>query len=242
MSISLTATNQADGTGATISVTNDGGLANLLVSRFTGSTAERAFTNIGSIGSGNFDFQTAEMGPYIATAVNAANEFATPIFFRCSDGALPYHWQIMEAIREFVMNLALPTVSVDGDDHRLVKLPYRADMELDLVEGRNTCAFYFPVPESYTDATNSSDTVQYAVQLLLVRQIGQRLYEGMDHMLNIRQKIAQSFHRCPLADVPEVHTVNVVPGAVYLPEHWVRKHDCSTIVFRCETEQPAGIF
>ena len=59
--------------------------------------------------------------------------------------------------------------------------------------------------------------------------------------LKDRQLLGQSLSICPLPDLPEIHTVQVQPGAVVLPEHWVKKYDCSTIVFRGLTEQPAGI-
>lgn len=238
----LTASDHGDGTGATLSVSSNSGTASVYVSRFLGSNASRSFVLGGTVaGDGDLELADLENGPYVAVASNAVPEISPPIFFRVTDGTEALHYRCLEAVREYVMSLSLPKVSVDGDDHLIVKLPYRPDLELNVESSTDCCVMYFPKPETYAPASNEDDTVAYLVQVLLIRKLGQRLVEGLPSMLKTRELMGQSMSICPLPDLDEIHTVEVQPGAIFLPEHWKNKYDCSTVVFRCLTEQPSGI-
>lgn len=238
----LKATDNGDNTGARLEVTGNSGTASIYVSRFAGTNASRAFTLAGTIvGDGYLDSAIAT-GPYVGLAVNATPELSEPIFFRVTNGAESLHWRIMEAVREYILSLALPAVSVDPDDHVLVKLPYRASTELNIENSLDTCVYYFPKPETYDGANNEDDTVSYLVQILLIRKAAAgSLVKGLRDMLMDRQLIGQSMSLSPLEDACEVHTVHIQPGAVIMPEHWAKNYDCSSIVLKCVTEQPAGI-
>lgn len=239
----LTATDNGDDTGGSIAVSGNAGTASIYVSRFLGSNASRAFTLAGTVvGNGTLSLPGLELGPHIALGINAVPDMSVPVFFRITDGVEALHYRCLEAVREYIMSLALPTVSNDPDDHVVVKMPFRPDLELNIETSTDCCIMYFPKAETYTGANNEEDSVAYSVQVLLIRSIGQRLFQGLPAMLKDRELIGQSMSMSPMPDLEEIHTVQVQPGAVYMPEHWIKKYDCSNIVFRCLTEQRAGIF
>lgn len=242
MAMQLTAVDNGDNTGGSLSLTGNAGTASIYTSRFTGTNASREFSLAGTIeDNGSLSLPSLVTGPYFAVAVNGSS-IAAPLGFRITDGADALHYRMMEAVREYVMSLALPNVSSDPDRHALVKLPYRPDLELDVDEHHEMAVMYFPKPETYSPANNQEDEVAYSVQVLLVRNVGQSTFRGLSDLLMDRQLLGQSLSVCPLPDLEEIHTVQVQPGAVVLPEHWVKKYDCSTMVFRGLTEQPSGIF
>lgn len=239
----LTAVDHGDDTGATLSVTSNGGTASIYVSRFAGTNATRSFVLGGTIvGDDDLVLPLLVPGPYVAVAVNAVPELSAPIFFRVTSEVEALHFRILEAVREYIMSLALPSVSTDPDDHVVVKLPYRPEKELSIELNTDCQVFYFPKAETYTGANNEDDTISYSVQVLLARKIGRKIIQGLESMLKDRQLIGQSMSRVPLQDVCEVHTVEVQPGAIYMPEHWQNSVDASSIVLKCTTELPAGIF
>lgn len=240
--MNITVADHGDDTGATVSVAGNTGIASIYVSRFAGTNASRAFVLAGTIdGDGDVELADLETGPYIAVAVNAVPELSEPVFFRVSDETEAMHMRVMEAVREYVLSLALPSVSVNPDDHAIVKLPYRMGTELSIDLNSDCCVFYFPKAETYTPANNEDDTVAYSVQVLLARRTG-KLFQGLETMLKDRQLLAQGMSRVPLEDLPEIYSVVIQPGAIYMPEHWANSVDCSTIVLRCLTEQASGIF
>lgn len=231
-----------DGTGATVTVTGNAGTASIYVSRFAGSNASRAFVLAGSVvGNGDLVLSSLVAGPYVGVATNTTPALSEPVFFRVSDGTQAMHMRVLEAVREYVLSLALPSVSVNPDDHAIVKLPYRMGTELSIDLNSDCCIYYFPKAETYTPANNEDDTVAYSVQVLLARRTG-KLFDGLETMLKERQLLAQSMSRVPLQDLCEIYSVEIQPGAIYMPEHWSNSVDCSTIVLRCMTEQASGIF
>jgi hypothetical protein len=54
-----------------------------------------------------------------------------------------------------------------------------------------------------------------------------------------RQMIIQSFTRCPLMELPEIHSVNLVPGEIYAVTDSSLNVDLQSMIFRCVTELPA---
>jgi len=237
----LTAVDNADGTGGSISVTDNVGTASIYVSRFTGTNASRAFVLAGTVlDEDTLLLPDLENGPYFGIGVNGA-DISLPLGFRITDGVDALHWRLLEAVREYVMSLVLPNVSADPERHAIVKLPYRPDMELAVDTHNEMAVMYFPKPETYQPANNEEDSVAYSVQVLLVRNVGQSLFKGLADLLQDRQLLGQSLSVCPLPDLEEIHTVQVNPGSIVLPEHWLKSYDCSTVVFRALTEQPAGL-
>jgi hypothetical protein len=238
----LQAIDFADGSGGELQLSGNTGTAQVFVSRFIGTNASRQFTLAGELtGDGTLTLADAELGPYLAVAVNGS-QLAGPIAFRLSDGAAPMHYRCLEAVREYVMSLSLSSVSANPDDHVICKLPYRPDMELNIPKEVGDCkVMYFPRTESRTPADNERDTVTYTVQVLLVRKLGHRLFMGLPELLANRQRINESMSWEGLPDLPEIYAVSVEPGAIVLPEQWKLSYDCSTLVFRCMTEQPSGI-
>lgn len=243
--VALAVSDNGDGSGGVITVSGNNPVdASIYTSYFAGSIAQRSWNLLGVVnGDGPIALPTTDMGGYTALAIAADGNLATPVNFRLTDGTDPLHWQIMQSVREYVMGLSLPSVSADPDNHAVVKLPYRPDEELNLeTELRETCVFYFPVAETYRAHTNEDDTVVYGVNVLFIRKLEKRLFEGLKEMLSDRQLFGQSMSACPIPDVEEVHTVEITPGSVYLPEHWKNSFDCSNMVFRCFSEQPNGVY
>lgn len=238
----LSATDNADGTGAVLSLSGGNvGDASVYVSRFAGTNDSRAFTLAGTITDDSTLSADLETGPYLAFAVNGAAA-SDPITFRVTDGTDALHWRCMQAVREYILSLALPSVSTDPDNHLLCKLPYRPDLNLDIENNVDCAVMYFPKAETVRDADNERNTIDYGVQVLLIRKIGKKLTQGLEAMLMQRELLTESMTLCPLPDLDDIHTVNVVPGQVIMPDQWAKSYDCSTVVFRCLTEQTAGIF
>lgn len=227
---------------ATITVSGNTGTATVYLSRFLGTNASRSFTVAGTVvGNGTLVLTGQDTGAYIAVATNTEPSVSAPVFFRLADSSESLHMRCLEAVREYIMSLSIPSVQVAADAHYIVKLPYRPDLEFDLDSTQEFGIFYFPLPESYTAVDNEFDTVAYSVQVVLIRKIGKKLQEGLSDLLKCRELAALSMSICPLPDVPEVHTVDVLPGAVVMPERWQNSYDASSVVFRCISEQPTGI-
>jgi hypothetical protein len=239
----LTATDHGDDTGATLTLAGNTGAASVFVSRFTGTNASRSFSLAGTItDNGDLALPDLETGAYIAVAVNGS-DVSLPVGFRVTDGTDALHFRCLEAVREYVLSLNLPQTSINPDDHVIVKLPYRPDLQLDFnSDATSYCCLYFPKAETVDGGDNDYLSVDYGVQVVFARKIGQQLVKGLPTLLNVRELILESFSVSPFPDLPSIHTVNVVPGALILPEQWKLSYDCTTVVFRCLTEQPMGLF
>ena len=237
----ISVSDNGDGTGAVVSLAANTGVAKIYASAFLGSNASRMAVEIGEIdGNGTLDF-AGGLGPHLIAGVNDAGLIA-PIHCRITDVGEDIHWQCLNGVREFVLSLDLPGVMSDPDSHYVVKLPYNPDEELAIDNGdREYGVFYFPKPEQYTTANNMEESASYFVQVLLIRKAGRKNSDGLEQLLSIRQKMALSFAHCPLPDVEAVHSVYIQPGSIILPDRWLKSYDCSSLVFRCVSEQPSGI-
>lgn len=242
----LTATDHADDTGATLTLSANSGTATIFLSKFAGSNSERSWLNVGTIvGNGNLPLPSIGLGPYLALAANGSN-ISLPLSFRVTDGISPNHWRCMGAVREFVLSLALPQVSVNPDDHLLCKMPYRPELQFAFsARPEETAAenvvMYFPRTEAVQPADVNHNQVDYGVQILFLRKVPQKLIEGLPTLLDIREKVLSSLTISPLPDFPCIYDAAVVPGQLIIPDQWVKSYECTTMVVRCLTEVPIGI-
>lgn len=232
----------ATGTDVAFTVSSNPGTATVKVSRFLGTNESRSFTDVATIvGDGSSTVSGMTAGAYLAVAVSGST-ISEPITFYARNESDALHWRCLEAVREYILSLGLKHVSANPDDHVIVKLPYNPDMELALDRDlTDHCVMYFPKTEDVNDANNEFNSVDYGVQVLLVRKIGKKLTVGLKSLLMVREHLVESLTISPFPDLPEIHTVRVVPGQPLLPEQWRNSYDCSTVVFRCLTEQPAGL-
>lgn len=241
--MNITFVDNKDGSGGVFSVTGNAGLATIRASLFLGTNASRAFAIVGTIsGNGSVAFSPADVGPYVGVAINDVGDVAPPIVFRVSDQTEALQVQLLKAVREYILSLALPGVSTNPDHHVISKLPYRSNTDLTIDTTTDTCVWYFPKTESYQTADTTHDKVIYPVQVLLVRKIGSQTHKGLYSMLMDRQLIGQSTSRVPFADAPCFYDVEFLPGEPYNPQHWAAGVDVSSVVVRGITEQVSGIF
>ena len=239
----LTITNNGDGTGGVINVSANVGTATIYISRFTGDLASLPFASIGTVsGNGSLAYATTNMGPHFAIGVNGST-ISNPVSFRLTD-ATNYNpqYQLMEAVRDYMIGLALPSVSTNPDHHVLSKLPYRSNQDLAIDSVTDTCVWYFPKSEVYTNADTERNTIAYPVQVLLVRQIGSQTHKGLYDMLATRWIMGGSMSQRPFAGYCGFYNAELLPGEPYNPEHWKNGYDVSSVVIRGFTEQESGVF
>jgi hypothetical protein len=93
------------------------------------------------------------------------------------------------------------------------------------------------LPESIAPSDNYNVSVTYPVQLVLVASEATNVADG--DWTRSRQIITQSFTRCPLMDLPEIHTVEISPGDIYAPVDSTVRYDIQSLVFNCKTEMPS---
>lgn len=242
----LTATDNGDGTGASVTLSGSSGTSTIWLSRFAGTNAQRAFLNVGTIvGNGTLSLPGIASGPYLVTATNGTSA-ATPVGLRVTDSSKPKHLRCLEAVREFVIALNLPQVSTDPADHLICKLPYRPDLQFDFagrpdISAAKIVVMYFPRPETAQTADVNHNTVDYGVQVLFIRKIPQKLIEGLPTLLDIREKMLSSLSISPLPDFQCIYDVYVTPGQVVIPDQWVKSYECTTLIVRCLTEVAIGV-
>lgn len=243
-----------DRDGGVISLLGSGftGQAQVFISRFAGTNDGRPWELLTSIPAGfptliGYGTEESQMGGHIAYAF-ANGEASLPVTFRVDRPGDPLHYKCMVAVREYILSLVVPGISTAPEDHVILKMPYRPNLELDIDRPfndrdpiRDHCVLYFPLAEQVDDADNDYNKVTYGVQVLLVRRLGKKLTVGLKSLLRARELLVEGLSISPLPDLPEIHTVRVEPGQIIVPEQWKLSYDCSTVVFRCLTEQPAGL-
>lgn len=232
-----------DGSGGIFTVEGTGVSANntVHVSRFHGSNTSRNFVVIGSrTGNGPINY-AGELGAYIAIVVSVDGpvvSVSNPICFRMTDGTLSLYERVLEAVREYMMSLALPGVPTDPDQHVIAKMG--AKLKALLANG-NEGVYYLPTAEQISGADNSFASVSFPVNVIFVLKAGHRMRTGLSELLLAREDANLSLSDVPLPDLPEIHTVNAVPGVITDPENWAQGMDVSVLQFIAVGEQTDGL-
>lgn len=160
--------------------------------------------------------------------------YQSPVGFRVTDGTQGVHKRALDEIRQFIISLSLPGYPADATKHKRHKRAIRTMQEF----GEPPFGVhYWQLPESIAPSDNYSVSVTYPIQIVLVASSTSNIADG--DWTRSRQIIAQSFTRCPLMDLPEIHTVEISPGEIYAPVDSTAKFDIQSMVFNCKTEMPS---
>jgi hypothetical protein len=130
--------------------------------------------------------------------------------------------------------LSLPGYPTNAAKHKRHKRPVRTMIEF----GEPPFGVhYWKLPETIKPVDNYNVSVTYPIQAVLIAPSIGNVSEG--DWTRSRQIITQSFTRCPLMDLPEIHTVEISPGELYAVTDSNLKYDLQSLVFRCVTEMPS---
>lgn len=221
-----------DGTG--ITATTTGHTTSVLrVARFGGSVAQAEWSTVATLSGSTSGSVSLPEGAYFAIW-QLDGTYQAPVGFRVTDGTDGIHELCLKEIREFILGLTLPGYPTDGTKHKRHKRPIRTMQEF----GEPPFGVhYWKLQETLRPVDNYNVEVTYPVQLVLVGPNTSNVSDG--DWTRSRQIITQSFTRCPLMDLPQIHTVNISPGELYAISDSTIRYDVQSMVFRCMTEMPS---
>ena len=238
----LTFSDNRNGTGGVFQITGSAGSSNTLwVSQFHGSNSARIFTAAGNRTSDGSLTWSATVGCYIAHVASLLGNqlsVSVPICFRVTDGSISLYEQVLLAIREHVLSLALPLVASDPAKHVICKMGTKLQ---ELLRHNSECVYYIPTAESFSGADNAYVTVALPVNVIFYTRTGSSVREGLSELLLAREDTNLSFAASPLADLPQIYSVECKPGVVTDPGQWAVGYDVSVLQFIAYSEQIDGI-
>jgi len=244
MAITVTYADDNDGTGGVLTIAGSaGGSSNAVyVSEYAGSNVSRAVRLLATrVGDGTMAYVVAQSGPFLVFVVNQSGStfsYTAPQVFRAGDGEESPHMQIAEALREMIIDMALPGVSADPSAHRVTKVGARIQ---DMLDADKKCVFYIPTQEAISYMDNAFDTVEYPVNVVISRVAGQELTKGLADILKARFMTHFLFGAVPIPDLPWVHTVDYRPGVINDASQWLQNYDVSVFTLVGITEVSGGI-
>jgi hypothetical protein len=207
-----------DGTGITLSVSGVSGTASVQVAKYLGDVVKDPFSQILSTSVDVASSVVAlDVGSYVCVVTDDDGPSA-PFGFRVTDGSLGTHHRCLEAVREHVIALSLPSFPSDTDKHKLHKRPINSFKEFTEWAGagpknqsRIFGVHYWKRPERVRQTLNARQTVEYKIEMVLIRSRQGNNKSDPDWTYD-RERIVTSFSDCPLPSVNEVYGVNFLPG------------------------------
>lgn len=227
------------GTGGVVTIAGGSPTATneLWISRFLGTNEQRYFQSVGTrLGNGTIAL-TATPGPFLMVCVSTDGptvELTDPVAMRVRSTVESVHYRVAEAIREFILSLALPGVATNPNLHLVAKVGAKLE---ELVRDNDSCVYYLPVTETIQGLDNLTSTISYPVTVVFNKRSGQRVSTNIKDILASREMATLAFGKFPLPDVPEVHTVLVQPGVTVDPSKWALNYDVSVLTFTALSEQ-----
>ena len=215
------------------------------VSRYAGGIRNDLYQNAGTqAGDGQLPI-TLGPGPYhgfLQTINGGVQSFSAPIGFRVQDGMQAIHFRLALALKDFVLGLSIPGVPDSEDMHVVAKVGAKLEAVMrEANANQKEAVYYIPVSESYTPHDNGFDSVQYPVVVILISKSGQRLYDGLQEILRWRQLMHANMGRCAQLGMPEIHSMDIRPGAVVDPNRWLENYDASVLTIIGNSERPHGL-
>ena len=239
---SLTFSDNRNGTGGVFQITGSSGSNNTLwVSQFHGSNSARTFAAVASRTSDGPVSWPGGNGCYMAHVASLWGtqlSLSSPIVFRITNGSLSLYEQVLIAVREHVLSLALPLVTNDPSKHVICKMGAKLQ---ELMRQSSDCVYYIPTAESFSGSDNAYVSVALPVNVIFYTRTGSSLREGLSELLIAREDANLSFAASPLADLPQIHSVECKPGVVTDPGQWAIGYDVSVLQFIAYSEQIDGI-
>ena len=243
MAISVSYLDDNDGTGGVLTVAGSSVSSTNYVyaSQFAGGNVRREMFQVGSrTGDGVVPYVVTQSGPFLVAVVSegADVKWSVPQVFRAGDGVEAPHMQVCVALREMILDMALPGLSANPASHKIAKVGAKIQDVLD-TDGKGV--FYIPTQESLSYADNTFDAVEYPVNVVMTRSAAQELSKGLGDVLKARFAIHVLFGSIPIPDIPWVHTVDYRPGVINDATQWLQKFDVSVVTLVALTEISGGI-
>lgn len=202
----LAVTDNADGTGGVATISgSDPGSTNAVSVQLVGSTSWTAAGSRAGDGTVNLALAKGYYWVRVVSTLNSQTSTSNVAYLPVTDAADSVHVRASQAIQALVQALSL-----DGTEARVYRqtLPDENAMEFPAV------CVWFNDGEQILTGTNARDDIGYPVHCAIVDRKTSALSVPPDQYLKWRQRIMRRVRHQPLAGVPEVYTVTVVPNLV----------------------------
>ena len=243
MAITVTYADDNNGTGGVLTIAGSasGSTNYVYVSEYSGGNVDRDVRLLGQrTGDGIIAYVVAQSGPFLVVVLNEASSvtWSLPQVFRAGDGEESPHMQVCQALREMILDMAMPGLSTDPDSHRITKVGAKIQ---DVLDASKKCVFYIPTQESISNMDNTYDSVEYPVNVVISRAAAQELTKGLGDVLKARFMTHVLFGSVPIPDLEWVHTVDYRPGVINDASQWLQNYDVSVFTLVAITEISGGI-
>lgn len=216
MALSLSLSDNGDGSGAVATVAGSAGAAVSVYARLVADTWTGAWALAATrAGDGALDLSLPTGIWFVYAATPAAVSLVAAV--AVTDGADAIETRCRQAISDRIKLLNLPALGTGvGRLAALAGRVYQQVVPTDATNISYPCVILSPadLSESTSVSTSSFDVIQYPVRVLIVE------LQGVENHLKIgpaekwRELVANSFRNQPLAGVPECSRVEVQYGAV----------------------------
>lgn len=242
----LTMTDQADGTGATATITGAAGTTNTVYYQAFTGLGTSTWTSGGSrTGNGTVDVVLAT-GHYLAyvKATNSAGaaSVSTPVYFTVTDASNAKHYDILVGVQARIQSLSLSGVASASvlvykiEAPRILELPGAAALPAVLI----TPAIERSNPR---EGVTTADTVVYGVRVMLLEKDNQEptMTANLNRHLLWKEKIRRAFQNQALTGVAPVYTCAVEPSECVIPGAYIQGYMASTLLLRFSVRESRGI-
>lgn len=236
----ITFSDNQDGTGITVTIT-DGGPSDshtIYIQTLNGDTPDWQFqlaaTVVGN-GSTIVPVQGAHFR-YVATG-----SVVTPVEFGLATGEeVAIHFACLTAVQARLRLCDLD--GIDNEDIVIRKLPSDRGTSFE-VNGESTIIISPPGVEGQSDSagTNLRDDIEYPVIVTILRADNQDLESDLNLGLLWREKINQAFRQQRLPGVPSVYKVRIQPGPVTDQAAFWNNRYHSSFIIRPVSREGRGI-
>lgn len=234
MALTLTMTDQADGTGATATIAGAGVADTVTVytQSFDGDLGAGTWATAGTrVGDGTVD-ATLSTGHYFAYCKDA-DEVSPVVYFVVTDGVKAVAQQIDEAVQAKLRLIGLD----DIDNDRIVIRDVATDRNLE-----RPCIVVSPirqVMDPLAGVLHQNDVV-YSEQVTIFAADNQANESGAKYKLWLQQ-IARAFRDQELTGVTEVNRCEVVPGPTVPTAYWSDNKYVGALVLKFTTRETRGL-
>lgn len=242
MPTTYTYTDQADGTGVTLTIAGGGAgdSHTAYVQAFYGGLGSSgAWTSSGTrTGNGTIDLVLTN-GHYFGYVLSAGTPSAVEYFVSTS-ATTSVHYRCLDAVRSRILLCDLE----DLEDASVIIRQLPSDRGFD--DGEYTLPGIVISQigvenQSPTEGTNIRDDVQYPVTITILAAGNQDLVTNQEKYLKWREQINRALRNQRLTGVDEVYRVTVTPGPITSPNAAWNNYYHSQLIIRCVSREIRGI-
>lgn len=230
-----------DGTGVTATMSGTGGQSSTVYYlRNSGNDTSFTWTEGATIiGDSSGAVSISTVGTYwfyALTGTAVSNFVQSPV----TDGTKPTFERILLGVQSRIRDIGLSGVA--SDSVLVVKFPW----DRNPIEERNLPYILIsPSREQFNardrEGSNYMDRIGYTVLVVSVASSNQAL-TSQTTTLDRRHRIFKAFrNHWWLSGVPEILSIEVQPGDVYVPSAFSQNMDASALMLRCFTRETRGI-